>query len=52
MLDSVDVANEIADEARENMKNWFIFKIDFARAYDSMSWDSHMKMLKKLKALG
>ena len=38
MLDSVLVANEVVDEMKRKKKRWVIIKIDFEKAYDSVSW--------------
>lgn len=48
ILDGIVVANEVVDEARKKKKKMFMFKIDFAKAYDSVSWYFLLDMLKIL----
>ncbi|GKV00730.1 hypothetical protein SLEP1_g13370 [Rubroshorea leprosula] len=39
LMDSVVIANEVIDEAkRKNIKS-FLFKVDFEKAYNKVSWD-------------
>lgn len=45
ILDSVVVLNEIIDEARRSKERQLIFKIDFAKAYDSVDWRYLFDML-------
>lgn len=39
MLDSVAIANEVVDDAKRRKKQCLIFKVDFKKAYDSISWE-------------
>ena len=39
MLDGVLVDNEVVDEAKRWKKDCLIFKVNFEKAYDSISWD-------------
>lgn len=48
ILDGVVVANEVVDEARKERKQNFMFKIDFEKAYDSVSSSYLLGMLKIL----
>lgn len=48
ILDGIVVANEVVDEVRKNKGNMFMFKIDFKKAYDSVSWEFLMEMLRLL----
>jgi len=47
LLQSVLITNEIIDEARKNHKPCLIFKIDFEKAYDSVSWEFLLYMLRR-----
>lgn len=38
-MDGVVVVNEVIDFARKARKDCLIFKVDFEKAYDSVSWD-------------
>ena len=46
LLQSVLVANEVIDEAKRSTKSCLIFKVDYEMAYDSVSWDFLVYMLK------
>ena len=48
LLHSVIIANEAVEEARRGQKSCMIFKVDFERAYDSVSWDFLSYMLRRL----
>ena len=39
ILDAVLIANEIVDEKRRTWEEGVVFKIDFEKAYDHVSWD-------------
>ncbi|RVW91928.1 Transposon TX1 uncharacterized 149 kDa protein [Vitis vinifera] len=39
ILDAVLIANEIVDEKRRSREGGVVFKIDFEKAYDHVSWD-------------
>lgn len=45
ILDSIVVLNEAIDEARKTKKERLFFKIDFAKAYDSVDWGFIENML-------
>ena len=47
ILDAVLIANEIVDEKRRLGGEGIVFKIDFEKAYDHMSWDFLDHVLKK-----
>ena len=36
---SITQQNELVDRARKLNKNCFVFKVDFEKTYDSLSWD-------------
>lgn len=49
MLDGVMVTNEVVDEVKKDKnKQCVIFKMDFEKAYDFLSWDFLYYMLRKL----
>jgi len=37
-VDGVVAVNEVIDFARKDRKDCLIFKVDFEKAYDSVSW--------------
>lgn len=39
IADEVVVINEVIDLAKKNGKECLVFKVDFEKAYDSVSWD-------------
>ncbi|KHN42744.1 Transposon TX1 putative 149 kDa protein, partial [Glycine soja] len=47
LLHSVLIANEVIEDAKRNNKSCLIFKVDFEKAYDSISWDFVLYMLEK-----
>ncbi|KAJ9688894.1 hypothetical protein PVL29_014511 [Vitis rotundifolia] len=47
ILDAVLIANEIVDERRRSREEGFVFKIDFEKAYDHVSWDFLDHVLEK-----
>ncbi|RVW12514.1 Transposon TX1 uncharacterized 149 kDa protein [Vitis vinifera] len=47
ILDVVLIANEIVDEKRRSGKEGVVFKIDFEKAYDHVSWDFLDHVLEK-----
>lgn len=49
ILDGVLVVNELVDFAKRAKKEWLMFKVDFEKAYDSISWD-YLKWLISIKA--
>jgi len=48
MLDGIVVANEIVHEAKLKNKPTFIFKVDFEKAYDSVSWEFLQNMMRRM----
>jgi len=48
LLHSVVNANEVVEEARREQKSCMIFKVDFERADDSVSWNFLSYMLRRL----
>ena len=47
ILDAVLIANEIVNEKRRLGKEGVVFKIDFEKAYDHVSWDFLDHVLEK-----
>ncbi|KAJ9709801.1 hypothetical protein PVL29_001319 [Vitis rotundifolia] len=47
ILDAVLIANEIVDERRRSGEEGVVFKIDFEKAYDHVSWDFLDHVLEK-----
>ncbi|RVW86011.1 Transposon TX1 uncharacterized 149 kDa protein [Vitis vinifera] len=47
ILDMVLIANEIVDEKRRSEEEGVVFKIDFEKAYDHVSWDFLDHVLEK-----
>ena len=47
ILDAILIANEIVDEKRRSEEEGVVFKIDFEKAYDHVSWDFLDHVLKK-----
>ncbi|XP_058733672.1 uncharacterized protein LOC131605316 [Vicia villosa] len=48
LLDGVLVANEVIDLARKDGLGCLLFKVDFEKAYDNVSWDFLRFMLRKM----
>lgn len=48
MLDGELVANEVVDEAKKMKKGCMIFKVDYEKAYNSISWFSLFHMMELL----
>ncbi|GKU96376.1 hypothetical protein SLEP1_g9618 [Rubroshorea leprosula] len=48
LVDSVVVANEAIDEVRKRKSQCFVFKIDFKKAYDKVSWSFLDNMMEKM----
>jgi len=46
MLHSVVIANEVVEEAKRCQKPCFVFKVDYEKAYDSMSWEFLFYMMR------
>ena len=48
LLHSVIVANEVLEEAKRGQKPCLMFKVDFERAYDAVSWDFLSYMMSRM----
>jgi len=48
LLDSVLVANEVLEEYKRKRKSCVFFKVDYEKAYDSVSWEFIYYMLRRL----
>ena len=48
LLHSVIIANEVEEEAKRSQKPCLVFKVDYEKAYDSVSWEFLKYMLVRL----
>ena len=48
LLQSALIANEVVDEAKRRKKSCMVFKVDYEKAYDSVSWEFLFYMLRRL----
>lgn len=48
LLQSALIANEVAEEAKRRQKLCIVFKVVYEKAYDSVSWEFLVYMLKRL----
>lgn len=48
ILDGVLIANELVDNEKRSKKEGVFFKVDFEKAYDSVSWDFLDYMMMKM----
>jgi len=48
LLDSVLVVNEVFDEVKRKKKSCVFFEVDYEKAYDSVSWEFILYMLKRV----
>ncbi|XP_028193184.1 uncharacterized protein LOC114378756 [Glycine soja] len=48
LLHSALIANEVIDEAKRSNKSCLIFKVDYEKAYDSVSWNFLMYMMRRM----
>ena len=46
-MDAFLISNEIVDEKRQSGEEGVVFKIDFEKAYDHVSWDFLDHVLEK-----
>lgn len=44
-MDGILIANEMLEYMKRKKKKGFIFKVDFEKAYDSLSWDFLLRIL-------
>jgi len=48
LLDSVLVVNEVMDDLKRRRKSGVVVKLDFKKAYDSVSWEFLLYMMSRL----
>ncbi|GKU98552.1 hypothetical protein SLEP1_g11544 [Rubroshorea leprosula] len=48
LMDGIVIANEVIDEAKKKKKKAFLFKIDFEKAFDKVSWSFLDHMMQKM----
>ena len=48
MLHGVLVANKVVEDTRRRIRGCLVFKVDFEKAYDSISWSFLYYMLRRL----
>ena len=48
LLHSALIANEVIEEAKRSNKSCLVFKVDYEKAYDSVSWDFLLYMLRRI----
>ena len=48
LLHSVLIANEVVEEAKRSQKSCIVFKVDYEKAYDSVSWEFLIYMLRRM----
>ena len=48
MLHSVLITNEVVDEANRSNKSCIVFKVDYEKAYDFVSWDFLIYMMRRM----
>ncbi|KAL6562915.1 hypothetical protein OROHE_005502 [Orobanche hederae] len=48
ILDGIVILNEVIEEAKKKKKKRFIFKVDFAKAYDSVEWHFLLLMMERM----
>ena len=48
LLQSTLIENEVVEEAKISQKPCLVFKVDYEKAYDSVSWDFLVYMLRRL----
>jgi len=52
LLDSVLVVNEVMDDLKKRRKSGVVVKLDFEKAYDSVSWEFLLYMMNRLGFCG
>ena len=48
LIQSAMIANEVVDEAKRSQKPCLVFKVDYEKAYDSVSWEFLIYMLRRM----
>ena len=48
MLQSVLIANEVVEKAKRRQKPCIVFKVDYEKAYDSVSWEFLIYMMRRM----
>ena len=48
LLHGVLVANEVVEEAKRKQKSCIVFKVDYEKAYDSVSWQFLIYMMRRM----
>jgi len=48
LLHSVIIANEVVEEAKRSQKSCMVFKVDYEKAYDLVSWEFLIYMLRRM----
>ena len=51
LLHGVFIANEVVEEARRLKKSCLVFKVDFEKAYDSVSWQFLFYMINLFRVI-
>ncbi|KAL6525382.1 hypothetical protein OROHE_015689 [Orobanche hederae] len=52
ILDGIIVLNEVVEEAKKRKSKRVIFKIDFAKAYDSIEWEFLLTLMERMNFPG
>ena len=48
LLHSVIIANEVVEEAKRSHKSCLVFKVDYEKAYDLVSWEFLIYILRRM----
>ena len=48
LLHNASIANEVIEKAKRSQKSCLVFKVDYQKAYDSVSWDFLLYMLRRI----
>lgn len=51
IMDGVVILNEVINEAKKAKEGRWIFKVDFAKAYDTVEWGYLLEMMKAMNFL-